>query len=444
MTITNMTITNMTILSVVVALLVSAASPPVVAQERPSLRRFGFEPEPGARISVAVPDALTTVDVEYWIAVLELEPEAAATLRAAVDDFYDSRAPEIVKVIEPVDRAATELARRAGFQIMQLPDAPEAYRELVRLRDRAVSRFNAIEEDLFAHVAKAVSPDAPETVADVIRQLRKRSRYGSASPKLPMASVDLGAIETALNKDSPLAILDREAWRAARPSYDSELATLHERRIRLDLDTTVEDLKHFRDSNYDLDALVEYRTQRNRRQIAVERSIIAANRRWADAFAEMMSPDDAERWRDAVREATYPSLYPNPVDLRPLDRAVQALGASDSGGESEAARQTLVREIARLASMEPTAESEVVAVAVSESRGMVVQGLRERLEESIALLQRERCESAARAVEACKATPQARDMPELTALISAIQLHCGNDGGNGSANPSQSAANSDR
>ena len=443
MTITNMTLTNMTILSVVVALLVSAASPPVVAQERPSFRRFGFEPEPGARISVAVPDALTTVDVEYWIAVLELEPEAAATLRAAVDDFYDSRAPEIVKVIEPVDRAATELARRAGFQIMQLPDAPEAYRELVRLRDRAVSRFNAIEEDLFAHVAKAVSPDAPETVADVIRQLRKRSRY-QWTPKLPMARVDLRAIETALNKESQIEILNREAWRAARPSYDSELATLHERRIRLDLDMIVEDLENFRDSNYDVDALIEHRTKQNRRQLAVERSIIAANRRWADAFAEMMSLDDAERWRDAVREATYPSLYPNPVDLRPLDRAVQALGASDSGGESEAARQTLVREIARLASMEPTAESEVVAVAVSESRGMVVQGLRERLEESIALLQRQRCESAARAVEACKATPQARDMPELTALISAIQLHCGNDGGNGSANPSQSAANSDR
>jgi hypothetical protein len=130
--------------------------------------------------------------------------------------------------------------------------------------------------------------------------------------------------------------------------------------------------------------------------------------------------------------------------LRPLARAVEALGASDSGGESEAARQTLVREIARLASIEPTVESEVVDVAISESRGMVVRGLRERLEESIALLQRERCESATRALEACKANPQASDMPELAALISAIQLHCGNDGGNGSTNPSQSAANSDR
>ena len=433
----------MTFLSVVVALLVSAAPPPVVDQAPPPFRRFGVEPEPGAKISVAVPEALTTVDVEYWISILELGPDAAATLRAAVDDFYNSRHPEIRKVIEPVDRAAADLARRAGFDIMRLPDAPEAYRDLVRLRDRAVSRLNAIEEDLFAHVAKAVSPDAPETVADVIRQLRKRSRY-QWTPKLPMARVDLRAIETALNKESQIEILNREAWRAARPSYDSELATLHERRIRLDLDMIVEDLENFRDSNYDVDALIEHRTKQNRRQLAVERSIIAANRRWADAFAEMMSLDDAERWRDAVREATYPSLYPNPVDLRPLDRAVQALGASDSGGESEAARQTLVREIARLASMEPTAESEVVAVAVSESRGMVVQGLRERLEESIALLQRQRCESAARAVEACKATPQARDMPELTALISAIQLHCGNDGGNGSANPSQSAANSDR
>ena len=434
----------MTFLSVVVALLVSAAPPPVVDQEPLPFRRFGVEPEPGAKIGVAVPEALTTVDVEYWISILELGPDAAATLRAAVDDFYNSRNPEIRKVIEPVDRAAADLARRAGFDIMRLPDAPEAYRDLVRLRDRAVSRLNAIEEDLFAHVAKAVSPDAPETVADVIRQLRKRSRYGSASPKLPMASVDLGAIETALNKDSPLAILDREAWRAARPSYDSELATLHERRIRLDLDTTVEDLKHFRDSNYDLDALVEYRTQRNRRQIAVERSIIAANRRWADAFAQMMSPADAERWRDAVRATTYPSLYPNLVDLRRLAQAVGALGSSDSGVEVEAMKQTLVGEIARLAVRESAIESELADVAASESRGLVVQGLREGLEENLARLRRERCESAARSVEMCKATPKVRDVPELQVLISAIQTHCSDIGGDGSATSSQGTANANR
>jgi hypothetical protein len=66
------------------------------------------------------------------------------------------------------------------------------------------------------------------------------------------------------------------------------------------------------------------------------------------------------------------------------------------------------------------------------------------LEEIIAFLQRERCEAATRAVEACKAAPQARDMPELSALISAMKLHCGNDGGNGNASPSQSPANSDR
>ena len=439
-----MTLTNVPVLSVVVALLVSAASPPAITQERPSFRRFGFEPEPGASIAVALPDALTTVDVDHWISVLELQPEAAATLRAAVDAFYDSRTPEIIKVIEPVERAASELARRAGHQIMQLPDAPEAYRELVRLRDRAVSRLNAIEEELFAHVGSAVSPEAPETVTDVIRQLRKRSRYRSTWPKLPMASIDLRALEVALSKDRRFEVLDGEAWRAARLSYDFELATLHERRIRLDLDMIVEDLKHYRDSNHDPKRQIEHRTKQNRRQLAVERSIIAANRRWADAFAEVMSPVDAERWRDAVRAATYPSLYPNPLDLRPLALAVQALGASDSGGELEAARQTLVREIARIASMESTAESEVVAVAVSESRGVVVHGLREGLEESIALLQRERCEAAARAVEACKAASRARDMPELSALVSAMKLHCGNDGGNGSANPPQSAASSDR
>jgi hypothetical protein len=437
----------MTILSFVVALLVSAASPPAIDQGRPSFRRFGFDPDPelGARIAVAMPSEVTTVDVEHWISVLELGPEAAATLRAAVDDFYGSRAPAIVKVIEPVDRAAAELARRAARQpLMRLPDAPEAFRELVRLRDRAVSRLNALEEELFAHVGSAVSPDDPEAVADVIRQLRRRTRHDRTPPELPMASVDLRAIEMALDGESQIGILDREAWRAARLSYDFELATLHERRVRLALDMRSEDLRNFRDSNYDPNALVEYRTRRNHRELAVERSIMAANRRWADVFAEMMLPDDAQRWRDAVRAATYPSLYPNPVDLRPLAQAVEALGASDSEVELEAVRQTLVREIARLALMESAAESEVVAVAVSESRGLAVQGLRERLEESIARLHRERCESAARAVEACKATPQARDMPALSALISAMQLHCGTDGGNDSGNPPQSAANSDR
>ncbi len=433
----------MTFLSVVVALLVLAAPPPVVDQEPPPFRRFGVEPEPGAKVSVAVPEALTTVDVEYWISILELEPAAAATLRAAVDDFYDSRTPEIRKVIEPIDRAAADLARRAGADIMRLPDAPEAYRDLVRLRDRAVSRLNSIEEDLFAHVAKAVSPDAPETVADVIRQLRKRSRH-HWTPKLPMARVDLRAIETALNKESQIEILNREAWLAARPSYDSELATLHERRIRLDLDMIIKDLENFRDSNYDVDALIEHRTKQNRRQLAVERSIIAANRRWADAFAEMMSPADAERWRNAVREATYPSLYPNPVDLRRLAQAVQKLGSSDSGVEMEAMKLTLVGEIARLALMESAVESELIAVAVSESRGLVVQGLREGLEESIARLRRERCESAARSVEMCKATPEARDVPELQVLISAIRTHCSDVGGDGSATPSQGTANASR
>jgi len=434
---------NTTLLSAVVALLVSAASSTVIAQERQPFRRFGFEPEPGARIDFAGPDALTTVDVEYWISVLELEPEAAATLRMSVDGFYDARTLEIAKIIEPVDHAAVELARRAGADLMRLPDAPEAYRELVRLRDRAVSRFNAIEEDLFAHVAQAVSPDAPETVADVIRQLRKRSRC-QLTPKLPMACVDLRAIELALNKKSQIEILDREAWRAALLSHDVELAALHERRIRRDLDMIVEDLENFRDSGYDLDALAEHRTKQSRRQLAVERSIIAANSRWADAFAEMMSPADAERWRDAVRAATYPSLYPNPVDLRPLAHALQALGASDSETELEAVRQSLAGEIARLASMESAVESEVVAVAVSESRGMVIQGLRERLEERIARLRRERCGSAARSVEICKATPEARDMPELSLLTSAIQAHCNIDGGSGNADSSESTATTDR
>jgi hypothetical protein len=434
-----------TLLSVVVALVLSITPSPVDDEGRSSFRRFGeVEVEPGASVGVALPEPLSTADLEYWIAVLELGPDAAASLRAAVDDFYVSRTPAIRQAIEPVERAARDLARRAGPDLQRLPDAPEAFRDLVRLRNRAVSRLAAIEEDLFSHVAEAVAPDAPETVADAIRQLRKRSRYRSTPPKLPMAAVDLRAIETALNKESAIEIVDRDAWLAARPSYDAELAALEERRIRLDLDMIVEDLAYFRDSNHDVESLVEYRTKQNRRRLAVERAIIAANRRWADAFAQMMSPSDAERWLDAVRVATYPTLYPNPVDLRSVALALQTLDASEAGTELDSIKQMLAGELARLASMESACEAELVALAVSEARNIVVPGMRVKAEESIARLRRERCESAARVLGMCTAAPVVRDVPELQQLISAIQIHCGNGGGNEKATSSPSSANAGR
>jgi len=435
----------MTLFSVVVALVISTTPLPVDDEGRSPLRRFGeVEVEPGASVGVALPEPLSTADLDYWIAILELGPDAAASLRAAVDDFYASRTPEIRQAMEPVERAARDLARRSGLDLQRLPDAPEAFRDLVRLRNRAVSRLATIEEDLFSRVAEAVSPDAPETVADAIRQLRKRSRHTSTPPKLPMAAVDLRAIETALNKEFPIEILDRDAWLAARPSYDAELAALEERRIRLDLDMIVEDLTNFRDSNHDVDSLVEYRTKQSRRRLAVERSIIAANRRWADAFTQMMSPSDAQRWLDAVRAETYPTLYPNPVDPRRLAQALQTLEASEAGVELDSMKQMLAGEVARLASMESAVESELVALAVSEARDVVVPAMRVNAEESIARLRRERCESAARVLEMCNAAPVARDVPELPLLISAIQIHCGNDGGNGNATSSQSSANADR
>jgi hypothetical protein len=47
-------------------------------------------------------------------------------------------------------------------------------------------------------------------------------------------------------------------------------------------------------------------------------------------------------------------------------------------------------------------------------------------------------------VEICKATPEARDMPELSLLTSAIQAHCNIDGGSGNADSSESTATTDR
>lgn len=433
----------MTFVAAVVALLVSAASPPAGAQGQPSFRRYGFEPEPGARIGRTLPEPLTTVDVEFWISTLELNQEAAEVLRAAVNDFFESRTPEICKIVKPVDQATAELARRAGFDIMRLPDAPEAFLELRRLQARVAIRLNAIEEELFAHVACAVAPDAQAEVSEVIRQLRRHTR-NLRETKLPMAQVNLRFIEAVLRKEGAFEILDQEAWLASRPAYDSELATLHERRLRLHFDLVVEDLQFFRDCGYDLRALVEYRTKQSRRQLSVERSIIAANRRWAEVFAEMMSPDDAERWRDAVRAATYPTLYPNPVDLRRLAQAVQTKEASGSGADLKSVKETLLAEIARLASTESAAELEFVAVAVSDSRGVVNRLLGVGLEESISRLRKERCESAVRAVELCKASAEAKDLPEIEILISAILTHCGDVCADAIATSPQGAASADQ
>jgi hypothetical protein len=417
-----------TLFSLTVALVLSATPSSIDDEGRSPLHRYGeVQVEPGASIDVALPEPLTSADLDSWIAILDLAPDAALSLRAAVEEFYAARTPDIRQALEPVERAARDLARRSGLDLQRLPDAPEAFRDLVRLRNRAVSRFAAIEEDLFAQVAAAVSPESPETVADTIRQLRKRSRTTSTPPKLPMAAVDLRAIESALYKEKPLEILDRDAWMAARPSYDSELATLEERRIRLDLDMIVEDLAYFRDTNHDVRSLLEYRTQQSRRRLAVERSIIAANRRWADAFAQMMSPSDARRWLDAVRAATYPTLYPNPVDLRRLGEALETIGSSEAGVALGALREMIAGETARLASMETAVEAELVALAVSEARDVVLPAMRLKTEESLARLRRERCESAARVLEMCRAATAVRELPELSLLSSALQMHCNDD-----------------
>jgi len=409
--------------------------------DEPSFRRYGVVTlGPGASVGVGLPDPLTSADLAHWVEVLELGPEAAEAMRKAVDEFYEVRDAQIQGVLEPVERAARDLARVSGLDLQRLPDGPERFEDLVRLRNRSVSQLKAIEEDLFVAVAMAIAPDeaAVAAVAATIRQLRSRSRYRTTPARLPQARIDLRAVELGLSQESPLEIVDVETWSAALLSHDAELAKLEERRVRVELDRIADDLRFFRDSGHDVEALVEHRTRRIHQQLAVERAIIAANERWTEALAQTMSPTDAQRWRDAVRAATYPTLYPNPVDLRRLQAEVQEVIVSaeviEETGEREDSEEirelrsiarSIAAEITRLAEIESALESELMSIAVAEARHVTARGLRSIADQNIARLHHERCEAAARALELCRDAPRLRELPELPSLLAAIGRHCG-------------------
>lgn len=378
---------------------------------------------------MTMPEPLSSGELDRWIAVLELGADGGKKLRDTVETFFTERSPDIKQAVEPVARAARDLATRS-VDVMRLPDGPEAFRELLKKRDRAVARLVAIEEDLFTAVATAVAPDAPDPVADTIRQLRKRSRFAGTPPKLPMATVDLRTIEERLSRAAPFSIVDRDAWRARRLSYDAELAAIEERRVRLELELILDDLESFRDSGYDVDALVAFRTKQNRRRLSVERSMIAANNRWSEVFCEMMSAADAHRWREAVRAETYPALYPNPLDLRQIAVVVRDLAKTDA--EVGPIATTIDGELEKLAGLESAAETMLVDLAADEARSLISPDARRRTDERVALLKRERHAAALRVVDACTGHPALAADPEFQRLAAAVKRERG-EGSSGEA-----------
>ncbi len=402
-----------------------AAVPPTSLEPPPpaSFRVYGeIETVFGGRVFVAMPRAINSRDLDRWSAALALNSAAASTLRETVEQFYPTRLPSIRAIVLPVDDLSHELFLRCEAQFHNCPDAPEAFRELIALRNRAASRLWAIDEELFTAIASAIAPDDSGSCTSVVRELWRRSRYDTAPCDLPLARVDLRTIMTALTAQAPFVLSDSDAWSAAWNSHDAELARLEERRVRLQNKTTADAMENYRDSGRNAQLHLEYKTRSNGERLAVERAIIAANDRWEDAFANAMSLDDAKRWKEAIRAAEHPQLFPNPLDITSLIAALR--GASEHDESLRANAQALAIEGDGLALAESAALRALDELAVSEARGFVGRESRSRMAAQIDRLQAQRCAAAARAIELCAASVEIREGESVKQLSASVQKHC--------------------
>ena len=399
----------------VVAIFVASCEPPAAPERVQCMQVYGqVEVEPGASVGVGMPRPITAHDLALWGAALRLDANAAERLRETVDAFYLERTAKLETIVGPVNKLARDLAYRNNLQFHNDPDAPELFRDLTRLRHRAVSMLGTLEDELCVTIANTITTEHTERAALTLKELRRRSRFSSTPTYLPRASVDLREIAFSLERGSSLTAASLDDWTTAWASHDVELAALEDRRVRAQLESIADSMQVYRDSGLDGAYLVEYRTKTLAHKLSVERAIIEANDRWSKALGDALSPIDRERWRNAGAAAEYPQLFPNPIDIAPLVLEVARASVTDHSLVVDA--EALSLELRGLAMSEATVRRAIDALALAEAREMSGAESQARLVAQIAELQKERRAVAERVVGRCAASPSLRDLVELKQL----------------------------
>ncbi|MFO0963222.1 MAG: hypothetical protein U0625_10000 [Phycisphaerales bacterium] len=396
----------------------TAATPPGAAPHHSTREQSAaparFEP-PQLFFDVAVPGELTAAEVDRWIDALRMDDAAAVAVRATAQAYLATQSRAYGEVFGATYQQAAEVAASGGPD--SSPGALDRFRSLLAERRSALRRFVAMEERLFSEIAGRLPADEDVAVVDAMRQLRRRSRCSEFPCDLPMADLDLRILAATTGAARAVAPGDQDRWRTALLGYDTELAALHEKRVERRLESVLQDAESRQRLGGDLRALLDDRTARLASKLKPERAIIAANRRWADALAALLSPDAADAFRSAIDAKLFPTLYPNPYELGPVVRSAQALARSSA--ESETLRRVsedLDAEAAKVALLAKQVEAKITDLVVSEARSIVVPADRDQMAEELRRLEIERRAAARRAIAICDATPELASQPAVEAL----------------------------
>jgi len=368
---------------------------------------------PVARIEVALPQPMTLGDADLWIRILKPTGDNAERVRSLVAEFVTREAAEYPRFFGPTLELAESIPASGG--LYSTPENLESFRILLRERQRGVNRFGSLEEELFAAIAAELGETAGPALSDAIRQVRRRTRFCAFRCDLPMADLDLRQVVLAFDAVGGLEVVEHDAWVAAWPSYDQELASLEEQRVTRRLKAVLDDAESYHLFSTDLQAFVDDRNGRLSRRLQVERAIISANRRWTACLSEMLSPESGARFREAVDATLYPDLYPNPLDLRPVLNGLPPLTESNRMILKEVHEATEF-EIARLAAKESRLEATIMDLAVMESRSIVSHEAREALKQDLEALRLERCEAGKRVLNAARLILELKENPAIEGL----------------------------
>lgn len=384
--------------------------------------RIQSRPHVVASIDVAMPAPLDVSAAVRWGELLGWDEATRLAVAKHIREFLDERRADLDSAVAPV----VELA--AGFEPgseYRDPAAVEALRSVLRARNRAVSALEFREEELFRRLSdtEVLPPKGVESA----RQLRRRDRFEGYPCDTRQAALNLRRVRALLEQDAPLEIDEEAAWEAAWLAHDHELAELHERRLRTGLDVLATDADAFHRAAGDMQAFMADRSIRFRSPLRVDRSIRAANQRWAAAFAEALTPESAQRLREAVDAALFPELTPDRFTLLPLLESI-ALADGLTPELAKKTRSMLEQEIALVRTREEDVKRVLVEVEEFEALSIVDQGRRQSRTSAIEGLWALRREAAARAVAALEDVPSLNESAAAQRLRSALEPAQGKPG----------------
>ncbi len=358
---------------------------------------FGRTADAQVRVSidVAVPRPLDESAAASWGERLGWDEQTVLAVAAQLRLFLEERGPDLRAALAPATDRAGALTSASLYAD---PAAVEQFEDLVRIRHRAVATLASREDEFFRRLSDV--PDLlPAEAIDASRNLRRLDRVAAFRCSMRRADLDLRSIVAQLRRDQPLVVTDEAAWTAAWPSYDQELASLHDRRVRDKLESIGKDAAAYHRFGGDMQALAEERMARARSAMGVERAILGANDRWLAAFCGALDAASCRRLREAVEIFLYPEVFPDPLALDVLLDSIAVVDGVDAEARLRA-RASIESEIAILRSKESEVKRQLIERDEFEAQSMVSHDMRQAVTEAVVRLRAARADAARRALEA--------------------------------------------